>query len=174
MTKTCILIGAPIDAGQKRAGCLMGPSAYRVAGLGLSITDLGHRVEDWGDVALPTLEDAHCPNPAVHSLAEVIGWTKALCDRTEAALQAGGFPILLGGDHSLALGSVAGAAGVPSAAGSARSLDSRKASQNPASVLCQNALWGLPCMHRASAVESQVVQGWPNVANIAGQNGYRS
>ncbi|MFO1173931.1 MAG: arginase [Paracoccaceae bacterium] len=110
MTKTCILIGAPIDAGQKRAGCLMGPSAYRVAGLGLSITDLGHRVEDWGDVALPTLEDAHCPNPAVHSLAEVIGWTKALCDRTEAALQAGGFPILLGGDHSLALGSVAGAA----------------------------------------------------------------
>ena len=69
MTKNCILIGAPIDSGQKRAGCLMGPDAYRVAGLGGSITDLGHKVSDWGDLVLPDLQPAHCPNPAVHSLA---------------------------------------------------------------------------------------------------------
>ncbi|MBS0565075.1 MAG: arginase [Proteobacteria bacterium] len=110
MTKNCILIGAPIDAGQRRAGCLMGPAAYRVAGLGPSITELGHLVSDWGDVALPPLEPAACPNPAVHSLSEIVGWTRALSARTAEALAEGGFPIILGGDHSLALGSVAGAA----------------------------------------------------------------
>jgi arginase len=105
-----ILIGAPIDAGQRRPGCLMGPAAYRVAGLGAAIADLGHGVQDWGDLPLPPLRPASCPNPAVHSLPEVIGWTETLADRTEDALTQGGLPILMGGDHSLALGSVAGAA----------------------------------------------------------------
>ena len=117
MTKTCILIGAPIDSGQKRAGCLMGPAAYRTAGIAHSISDLGHKVIDQGDVALPTLTQATCPNPAVHSLAETIGWTKVLHDATRAALEQGGFPILMGGDHSLALGSVSGAAAHAKAAG---------------------------------------------------------
>ena len=64
-----ILIGAPIDEGQRRAGCVMGPTAYRVAGLAAAIRDCGHGVEDWGDVALPELAQATCPNPAVHDLA---------------------------------------------------------------------------------------------------------
>ena len=106
----CILIGAPIDEGQRRPGCVMGPAAYRVAGLAAAIRDLGHGVEDWGDVALPALREVTCPNPAVHDLAEVIGWTEVLADKVEDALSQGGMPILLGGDHSLALGSVAGAA----------------------------------------------------------------
>lgn len=114
--KTCILIGAPIDSGQKRAGCLMGPAAYRVAGLAQAITDLGHRVADRGDVALPPLEPADCPNPAVHSLAETVGWTKALAAAVEAGF-AEGMPIVLGGDHSLGLGSVAGAAAHAAKAG---------------------------------------------------------
>ena len=105
----CILIGAPIDSGQRRPGCLMGPAAYRVAGLAQAVRDLGHSVEDRGDVTLPRLEPAHCPNPAVHSLAETIGWTDALSDATFAA-SGEGFPIILGGDHSLALGTVAGVA----------------------------------------------------------------
>ncbi|PLL13503.1 arginase [Tabrizicola sp. TH137] len=109
MSKT-ILIGAPIDSGQRYPGCLMGPSAYRVAGLAQAIRDLGHGVEDWGDVALPDLKPLTCPNPAVHSLAETVGWTETLADRTDDALSQGGLPIILGGDHSLALGSVAGAA----------------------------------------------------------------
>ncbi|MDE3237625.1 MAG: arginase [Paracoccaceae bacterium] len=108
-TKTCILIGAPIDSGQRRAGCLMGPAAYRVAGIAQAITDLGHRVEDRGDVRLPDLKPAACPNPAVHSLAETIGWTEALAEEVEDAF-AFGLPVVMGGDHSLALGSVAGAA----------------------------------------------------------------
>ena len=43
----CILIGAPVDEGQRRPGCLMGPAAYRVAGLARTLADLGHTVEDF-------------------------------------------------------------------------------------------------------------------------------
>ncbi len=106
----CILIGAPIDEGQRRAGCVMGPAAYRVAGLAAAIAELGHGVEDWGDLAAAEVTAAPCPNPVVHDLDRVLGWTEALCDRVDDALSAGGMPIILGGDHSLALGSVAGAA----------------------------------------------------------------
>lgn len=109
MTKT-ILLGAPVDSGQRRPGCLMGPAAYRVAGLAEAIRDLGHAVEDWGDVAPGVLPAAACANPAVDQLPETLGWTAALRDRVDDALSDGGLPVVLGGDHSLALGSVAGAA----------------------------------------------------------------
>ena len=112
-----ILIGAPIDEGQRRPGCVMGPTAYRVAGLVHAIRDLGHGVEDWGDLALPELQDVSCPNPAVHSLPQVLGWTETLADKVDDALSQGGLPIILGGDHSLALGSVAGAAAYAERAG---------------------------------------------------------
>ena len=105
-----ILIGAPIDDGQRRAGCVMGPAAYRVAGIAGAIRELGHAVQDWGDVALPKVTPVACPNPAVHALAEVLGWTQVLTDRVDDALSEGGMPVILGGDHALALGSVAGAA----------------------------------------------------------------
>ena len=104
------LIGAPIDEGQRRAGCVMGPAAYRVAGLAQAVAELGHQVSDAGDLALPPLPQATCANPAVHSLSEILGWTQVLSAAVTAALQAGTLPIVLGGDHALALGSVAGAA----------------------------------------------------------------
>jgi arginase len=109
MPKT-ILIGAPIDAGQRRPGCLMGPAAYRVAGLAQAITGQGHALQDWGDLSCPEVTAPPCPNPAVHSLAEVLGWTQILSAKVEQALGQDAMPIILGGDHSLALGSVAGAA----------------------------------------------------------------
>jgi arginase len=105
-----VLIGAPVDSGQKRPGCLMGPAAYRVAGLAREIAAEGHGVEDWGDLALGELPAAQCDNPAVHSLPETVAWTALLADRVGDALAQGALPIILGGDHSLALGSVAGAA----------------------------------------------------------------
>ncbi len=113
----CILIGAPVDEGQKRAGCLMGPAAYRVAGLAREVRDLGHGVDDWGDMVLPDLQDVSCPNPAVHSLPQVLGWTQLLADKVDDALSQGSLPIILGGDHSLALGTVTGAANFASRAG---------------------------------------------------------
>ncbi|MBW0156771.1 arginase [Sedimentimonas flavescens] len=105
----CILIGAPVDSGQKRAGCLMGPAAYRVAGLAQTLVALGHGVEDRGDVSPAPRDPVPHANPAVHHLAETIGWTEALSEAGSDAM-ANGFPIFMGGDHSLSLGSVAGVA----------------------------------------------------------------
>ncbi len=105
-----ILIGAPVDTGQKNPGCIMGPAAYRVAGIAQAIRDLGHGVADWGDLALRKLRDVQFPNPVIHHLAETVGWAEVLQMRVDDALSEGGMPIILGGDHSLALGSVAGAA----------------------------------------------------------------
>ena len=112
----CILIGAPIDSGQQRPGCLMGPSAYRVAGLVQALRELGHSVEDRGDLAPGPLPDVMPENPVVHSLPETLAWTQALKTATGQAV-AQGMPILLGGDHSLALGSVAGVAAHAEAVG---------------------------------------------------------
>ncbi|MCF3973651.1 arginase [Paracoccus salsus] len=105
----CILIGAPVDEGQRRPGCLMGPAAYRTAGLAATLNALGHSTEDRGDVTPGPIGVETCANPAVHHLPETIAWTRALSAATAAAL-ADGMPIIMGGDHSLALGTVAGVA----------------------------------------------------------------
>ena len=98
-----ILIGAPIDSGQRYLGCLMGPAAYRVAGIAQAIRDLGHSLADWGDLALGEVQPATCPNPAVHELAETVAWTEALAQQTDKALSQNALPIILGGesDHTL-------------------------------------------------------------------------
>lgn len=104
------LVGAPVDSGQRRRGCLMGPAAYRVAGIAQVFLDLGHEVRDLGDVTPVALLPADCGNPAVDQLDETLGWTQALRVAVAGALDKGEVPVVLGGDHSLALGSVAGAA----------------------------------------------------------------
>lgn len=112
----CILIGAPVDEGQHRPGCLMGPAAYRVARLAETLSALGHTVEDRGDVVPAAGRGEVSANPAVHHLPEVIAWTEALAAAGKAAM-AQGMPIFLGGDHSLSLGSVAGVAAHAAAVG---------------------------------------------------------
>jgi arginase len=114
--KTCILIGAPMDSGKRRQGCLMGPDAYRVAGIGPALMDLGHDVVDIGNVA-PDPAEAHPDLPGhLYAPAEMIGWTSALARAAAEALPRG-LPIFLGGDHGLALGSVLGAANHAAAQG---------------------------------------------------------
>ena len=102
------LIGAPVDCGKIRPGCLMGPDAYRVAGLATVLRQLGHEVEDIGNLAPATGYSRDMPGPA-HLVrpAEVAAWTEALA---HAARQSLGLPIFMGGDHALALGSVSGMA----------------------------------------------------------------
>lgn len=108
--RPCILIGAPIDTGQRRPGCLMGPAALRVAGLAQALADLGHPVRDLGDLAPdPVPDPGWTANPALHHLPETLGWAAALARAAQAAM-AQGLPIFLGGDHSLSLGSLAGVA----------------------------------------------------------------
>lgn len=106
--KTCILIGAPVDSGKRRKGCLMGPDAYRTAGLGQALRDLGHRVEDQGNLT-PASHGADQDGDKIYALQESIGWTNRLIRAAQNAMQRG-LPVFLGGDHSLSLGSVAGAA----------------------------------------------------------------
>jgi len=107
--KTCILIGAPMDAGKRRQGCLMGPDAYRTAGIGPALASLGHEVVDIGNVA-PDAAEIHPGLPDhLYQPSEMIGWTAALARAAEEALPRG-LPIFMGGDHGLALGSVLGAA----------------------------------------------------------------
>lgn len=105
--KNCILIGAPVDSGKRRRGCLMGPDAYRTAGLVEALRDLGHRVEDRGNVC-PDVVEVEAPAP-LYQLGETLGWTAALARAAEAAAPEG-MPIFLGGDHALSLGTVAGLA----------------------------------------------------------------
>ena len=106
-----VLIGAPVDSGQRQPGCLMGPAAYRVAGIGGLLQSLGLSVTDQGDLALPAmLPETDCANPAVDQLAATLAWTALIRDAVGQALDQGGMPVVLGGDHALALGSVAGAA----------------------------------------------------------------
>lgn len=106
--QTCLLIGAPVDSGKRRRGCLMGPAAYRTAGLAEALRDLGHKVRDLGDAGPDPLRD-HTGRGHVHALAETVAWTEALIPAARDAM-ANGLPIFLGGDHSLSLGSVAGVA----------------------------------------------------------------
>ncbi|MCH2075739.1 MAG: arginase [Rhodobacteraceae bacterium] len=106
MTPTNItLIGAPVQEGTHQPGCLMGPDAYRAAGLAQALRDLGHRVEDRGNLALPPLCPATHPNGAVHHLAEVSAWINEIGQATRQAGETS-LPLILGGDHSLAAGSV--------------------------------------------------------------------
>jgi arginase len=113
--KTCILIGAPVDCGKRRAGCLMGPDAYRTAGLGAALRDLGHQVEDRGNLT-PAAHRPDAEDSPLHGVNETIGWTNRLIRAAEDALPHG-LPIFLGGDHALSLGSVAGAANHAAARG---------------------------------------------------------
>ncbi|MEP2533202.1 arginase [Shimia sp.] len=105
---TCILIGAPVDSGKRRRGCLMGPDAYRTAGLDQSLSDLGHKAIDLGNVT-PAPHDPDLPNSPAYALNETIGWTKSLAKVAEDTMTQG-VPLFLGGDHSLSAGSVTGVA----------------------------------------------------------------
>ena len=107
--KHCILIGAPVDCGKRTQGCLMGPDAYRTAGISQALQDLGHTVEDMGNLSPTELTVPTPKNPVVHDYAKVIGWTDALMKAAQDAAPRG-FPIFMGGDHALAAGTVAGMA----------------------------------------------------------------
>ncbi|QYX58326.1 arginase [Roseovarius sp. SCSIO 43702] len=105
----CILVGVPMDSGKRRQGCRMGPDAYRVAEIERALTDLGHTVEDIGNVEPDRAEAPDTLPSHLHAPAQMIGWTSALARTAEEALPRG-LPIFMGGDHGLALGTILGAA----------------------------------------------------------------
>jgi arginase len=113
---SCILVGAPVDSGKRRKGCLMGPDAYRTARLAETLADLGHDVVDIGNVVPASAREHDCANPLVHSLSATVAWAEALAGAAQQAA-AKGLPIFMGGDHALSLGTVAGMAAHAEAAG---------------------------------------------------------
>ncbi|HSW16480.1 MAG TPA: arginase [Ramlibacter sp.] len=108
-TRTVSLIGAPTDVGASVRGAGMGPDALRVAGLAEALRAYRYDVVDRGNLAGP-------PNPGfaalggVRHLPEVVAWNRAVFDAVDAALGRDEFPLLMGGDHCLAIGSVSAVA----------------------------------------------------------------
>lgn len=99
------LIGVPTDIGAGHRGASMGPEAMRIAGLAEALAARGVQVRDCGNVEGPR-NPWTAPVEGYRHLQEVVAWNRALMDATYAELAAGRMPIMLGGDHCLAVGSI--------------------------------------------------------------------
>ena len=108
--KTIQVIGFPMDLGADRRGVDMGPAAIRIAGLLETVAALGYRVEDAGDIAVRVKERSTRDNPHLKYLDDIVGSCEALARRVENALFQDQFPMVIGGDHSMAIGTIAGVA----------------------------------------------------------------
>lgn len=104
------LIGMPLDFGAGRRGVDMGPSAIRYAGLRQGLEALGHHVTDYGNVAVPLAETCEVGDTKLKYMDPIVQVAQRLADRVETSISEGNWPLVLGGDHSLSLGSVLGAA----------------------------------------------------------------
>ncbi len=100
------LIGAPTDVGAGVPGTSMGPEALRVAGLVQTLQSCGLEVMDTGNLAGPPRPQGPPPGPGPHHLDEVVAWNRAVFDAVDAALARSELPLLMGGDHGLAIGSI--------------------------------------------------------------------
>jgi arginase len=110
--KTVNIIGFPMDLGSGRRGVDMGPSAIRIAGIESKLKKLGYKVNDSGDIFIQNIELQNSrtlgTNPKLKYLPEILKTTKILAKKVEKVLEQGQFPLCLGGDHSMALGTIAG------------------------------------------------------------------
>ncbi len=104
------VIGVPLDLGQSRRGVDMGPSAVRVAGLEARLEAIGHTVEDAGNVAVAIAEQKKAGDPKAKYLKEITATCTKHAELVLKTLEGGKMPLSLGGDHSIAVGTVAGVA----------------------------------------------------------------
>ena len=105
------ILEMPLDFGASRHGSDMGPSAIRLAGIKERLESLGHRVEKFfSPIQINPQEFEAIGNPKAKYLAPIVRATEQLAEEVERATSKGGFPLVLGGDHSIALGSLAGLA----------------------------------------------------------------
>jgi arginase len=105
-----LLVGVPLDLGGNRRGVDMGPSAVRITGLAQRIRALGHDVVDSGDVDVPLPELCEIGDANSKYAGPIATVCEELCERVYTGLAEGRLPVSIGGDHSLAMGSVAGVA----------------------------------------------------------------
>ena len=99
-----------MDLGSGRRGVDMGPSAIRIAGLQPRLTELRQRVEDEGDLDIRNVEELEVGDPRARYLAEIGRANRMLAAKVQRVMRLGHFPLVLGGDHSIAVGTVSGLA----------------------------------------------------------------
>ncbi|HCP75972.1 MAG TPA: arginase [Ktedonobacter sp.] len=104
------MIGAPMDLGADRRGVDIGTSAIRYADINDRLRTLGHSVKDMGNLLIPQPESQPLGNPKLKYLEPIVRVSEELANIVTSILQEGEFPLILGGDHSIALGSISGVA----------------------------------------------------------------
>lgn len=107
-SKIIDIIGFPMDLGADRRGVDMGPSAIRIANITSKLQRLGYKVNDLGDIFIQNMERQKITNHKLKYIKEIVKTSEVLAKRVEKSLNNGHFPLVLGGDHSMALGSIAG------------------------------------------------------------------
>src|SRR5271157_203919 len=107
-TRRIRVIGVPLDMGASRRGVDMGPSAMRVAGLEARLEALGHQVTDGGNIRVEIAETRRSGNKSARYLTEIAETCTRTAEAVVKTLEEGMTPLVLGGDHSLAAGSVSG------------------------------------------------------------------
>ncbi len=117
------IIGAPLDLGQGRRGVDMGPSAIRYAGLEEALATLDRPVTDTGNVVTPEPEAIDMGHPSARFLPAILEACAKVSGAVERAVLGGAFPLVLGGDHSIAFGTLSGLARAAGQSGGAIWLD---------------------------------------------------
>ncbi len=97
-----------MDLGAGRRGVDMGPSAIRIAGIGGRLRELGYKVIDEGDLTIKTQEEQRVRDPHMKYLPEIARVVSVLSRKVEKVVDRGHFPLVLGGDHSIAIGTISG------------------------------------------------------------------
>ncbi len=109
-THSCCILGLPVDEGASQRGCLMGPDAYRAAGLVETIRSLGHSITDLGNLAAPNSQPGSRPLAGIDRLPDVVAWIEKILPAVQDACAQFDLPVFLGGDHSIAAGTLPGVA----------------------------------------------------------------
>lgn len=104
------IIGVPMDLGADRRGVDMGPSAIRYAGVKKRLNQIGYEIKDLGDLDVPKPESFEITDQTLKYLPEIARVSEKLADTVAGEIDAGYFPLVLGGDHSIAIGTIAGVA----------------------------------------------------------------
>ena len=102
------LLGVPMDLGSGRRGVDMGPSAIRIAGVADRLAELGHKVVDDGDMVIKNMEELKVGNERARYLGEIARASAILARKVDRIMELGHFPLILGGDHSIAIGTLSG------------------------------------------------------------------
>lgn len=112
MNKTIEIIGAPSAFGQRKLGVNMGPDAMRYAGLIERLESIGHTVIDQGNVESPAIDMKKYKSEqgGLRNLEEVTTFCESLCEKVDGVVQKGNYPVVIGGDHSIAMGTISGIA----------------------------------------------------------------